>query len=331
MKSQGTGVEMRKFYPLVLEDFVKMREELTAAQKDILLYLRLIDPFGDKNLDIGIRELARKLKLNPSTISRGLEILRDKNYIAMEIMNVRVRLKSIKEVEIEKMNCGKLLRPSNSVGLKQQKRSQCNKFDPEATDLIEMQQLEAETKTEQSFENAKTIKTNKTNQIRSIELENFEKIEDQIQIQNQEIEKAEKPKLRFENENLEGEAEPESNDKKADQKLGCKIDQDENLADFIIRTVEERGNISINSRESYVERCLKNNGQHWRSLYQESKKPIPKVRDSVAENIFLLMDSLAGAIRINDLEFARERLNGLPDMREQIFKKRPEWKELLCG
>jgi len=141
-----------------------MRSQLTPAQKDVLLYLRTLDPFGDKTLDIGIRALARDMGLNPSTVSRAMEVLRDKEYIDLEISAVRVKVKSLRLVRDDERPCGKVLPTDNTVVSTQQMRSQCNTLDPDATLLIAMQHLSSETQSEQGVQISKTLKTIKTDQ-----------------------------------------------------------------------------------------------------------------------------------------------------------------------
>jgi hypothetical protein len=121
-------------YRLTNEEWLRAVHELTESQKDVLYYLRTLDPFGDRNLDIGVREMAATLKINPSTVSRALKALDSKGYITLEITQARVKLNS------------KVLLQDNSVASEQQccvrttVLRQNNEVDRHATKSIATQQ-----------------------------------------------------------------------------------------------------------------------------------------------------------------------------------------------
>jgi len=146
---------------------------------------------------------------------------------------------------------------------------------------------------------SQTIQTNKTNKIRSRD-ENFDLKEPEI--------KAKKDRDAIEN----------------------KDDPEKDFKDFIIKRIETERKITIASPEAYLNKVLSKDAGKWRSLYAESKEPV-KARDVITEDIWRLEQSLNQAIRMNDLEFAIAKLEGLTDIREQIFIRHPEWRELLCG
>ena len=79
-------------YRLTSDEWIRAVRELTESQKDLLYYLRTLNPFGDRHLNLGVRELAEILDYNPSTISRALHALAEKGYIALEMISVRVRI-----------------------------------------------------------------------------------------------------------------------------------------------------------------------------------------------------------------------------------------------
>lgn len=81
-------------YRLTNEEWLKAVRELTESQKDVLYYLRTLDPYGDRKLEIGVRELAKTLGLDPSTVSRALKALDEKGYIDLEIVQARIKLNS---------------------------------------------------------------------------------------------------------------------------------------------------------------------------------------------------------------------------------------------
>jgi len=49
-----------KFYPLQHSEWLKACHELTPAQRDVLYYLRTLDPYGN-GLEINCAEIAREL------------------------------------------------------------------------------------------------------------------------------------------------------------------------------------------------------------------------------------------------------------------------------
>ena len=75
-----------KFYPLQNDEWVKACQELTPAQRDVLYYLRTLDPYGDRPLSLGVTEIARQLKLDKSTVSRALKALDQKGWIDLELI-----------------------------------------------------------------------------------------------------------------------------------------------------------------------------------------------------------------------------------------------------
>jgi DNA-binding transcriptional ArsR family regulator len=136
-------------YRLTNEEWLKAVHELTESQKDVLYYLRTLDPFGDRDLDIGVREMAATLKINPSTVSRALKALDSKGYIDLEITKARVKLNS------------KVLRQDNSVASEQQccvrttVLRQNNKVDRHAT-LVASEQQSRSPRNSQPLESAQT-------------------------------------------------------------------------------------------------------------------------------------------------------------------------------
>lgn len=81
-------------YRLTSEEWATVWDTLKPAEIRILFHLRLLDPFGDRNLDIGVRELARTLNIDHSTVSRALKTLEAQGYIDLELLKVNVRIHS---------------------------------------------------------------------------------------------------------------------------------------------------------------------------------------------------------------------------------------------
>ncbi|MEM6424224.1 MAG: MarR family transcriptional regulator [Cyanobacteria bacterium P01_D01_bin.128] len=139
-------------YRLTLEEWLKACRELRPSEKDILYYLRTLDPFGDNPIDIKVREIARELKVSPSTVSRALKALDAKGWIDLEITSATVKLHTSQPVEKVLSLCNgvaptqhpdgnsveKVLPHDNSVASRQRSRSPRNDRDRHATLEAEM-------------------------------------------------------------------------------------------------------------------------------------------------------------------------------------------------
>lgn len=85
-----------KFYPLQHDEWLRACQELTSAQKDILYYIRTLDPYSD-GVELSPAEIARSLStesktVHRSTVGRALKVLDQKGYINMELLKVKVRV-----------------------------------------------------------------------------------------------------------------------------------------------------------------------------------------------------------------------------------------------
>ena len=86
-----------KFYPLQHSEWLRACHELTPAQRDVLYFIRTLDPYGE-GLDLSIAEIARQLStpaktVHRSTISRALKELETKGFIDMDLIQVNVTIK----------------------------------------------------------------------------------------------------------------------------------------------------------------------------------------------------------------------------------------------
>lgn len=92
-QAQGKS-ETSLHYRLTNSEWLRAIRELKPRERDILYYLRTLDPFGDKELEIAIRPVARAIGCSPSTVSTALKALEKKGWIDLEIASAKVRLKS---------------------------------------------------------------------------------------------------------------------------------------------------------------------------------------------------------------------------------------------
>lgn len=79
-----------KFYKFTHQDYLATLQ-LKPAEKDLLFYIRTIDPFND-GCEFKISEVAEVIGRNKGTISRALRELGKRGFINMEIVSVRVKV-----------------------------------------------------------------------------------------------------------------------------------------------------------------------------------------------------------------------------------------------
>ncbi|MHC5731672.1 MAG: MarR family transcriptional regulator, partial [Nostoc sp.] len=80
--TQNSSKIQGKFYPLQHDEWLKACLELTPAQKDVLYYIRTLDPYGD-GVELSVSGIARQLstenkEVHRSTVSRALKALDDR-------------------------------------------------------------------------------------------------------------------------------------------------------------------------------------------------------------------------------------------------------------
>ena len=85
-----------RHYRLTNDEWLKAVKDLKPRERDVLYYLRTLDPWGDKDLEIGVREIATDLECSPGTVSKALKVLDQKNWIDLEITAAKVKLRTDK-------------------------------------------------------------------------------------------------------------------------------------------------------------------------------------------------------------------------------------------
>jgi len=78
---------------LTTQDWVECFKNLTKAELGVFFYIRTIDPYGDRNLEIDCSSLGKLLGIHRTSVSRALEELKRKGLIEMEIEKAKVRQK----------------------------------------------------------------------------------------------------------------------------------------------------------------------------------------------------------------------------------------------
>jgi DNA-binding Lrp family transcriptional regulator len=97
-------------YPLTNEEWLHTIQELKPTEIVVLYYLRTITPFGDRPQKLGVRELAKTLKIAPSTVSKALKRLDQLEYIDLELLQVNFKI----------LSKGLLSHPGNDVSPEKQ-------------------------------------------------------------------------------------------------------------------------------------------------------------------------------------------------------------------
>ncbi|WP_242048708.1 MULTISPECIES: MarR family transcriptional regulator [Nostocaceae] len=134
-----------KFYPLQHEEWLRACRELTPAQRDVLYYLRTLDPYSS-GLEVSPAKIAKDLStpdklVHRSTVGRALKVLDEKGFIDMELLKVKVNIltKGLHCCD-EATSCDEAtLLPTDNLGdhdatsaiATQQARSLRNKHEPE--------------------------------------------------------------------------------------------------------------------------------------------------------------------------------------------------------
>ena len=130
-----------KFYPLQHQEWLKACKELTPSERDILYFIRTLDPYSD-GLDVSTSEIAHQLStesktVHRSTVSRALKVLDQKGFIDLELIRVRIK---IKPLGIHCCNEESTLPTDNNVVVTQQALPTDNKCCGDATSVVVVQQ-----------------------------------------------------------------------------------------------------------------------------------------------------------------------------------------------
>ena len=141
MTDQKTKID-GKFYPLQNEEWLKACQELKPSELKLLYHLRTLDPFGDRNVELGVTALALLLGMSKSTVSEGLKALSQKGWIDLELIKVKVRLKTV--------------RSSEHCSPQRTRFAPANPSSPQRTPVRSSEQSPPETPTQQGSQLSKT-------------------------------------------------------------------------------------------------------------------------------------------------------------------------------
>lgn len=79
-----------KFYPLNNQEWERAWQELKPAEIRILYHLRTLDPWGERELELGVSSLARDLGIAKGTVSKALRSLAEKGWIDPSAYGLRL-------------------------------------------------------------------------------------------------------------------------------------------------------------------------------------------------------------------------------------------------
>ncbi|MEM6518734.1 MAG: hypothetical protein AAF722_05295 [Cyanobacteria bacterium P01_C01_bin.70] len=143
-----------RHYRLTNEEWLKAVKELKPRERDVLYYLRTIDPWGDKDLEIGVREIATALECSPGTVSKALKVLDQKSWIDLEITAAKVKLRTDKSdtQPVDMSDSQYVLSVGNSVLSRKQLFPTDNDRFPQETVVSSRKQLALETHAEKGVQ-----------------------------------------------------------------------------------------------------------------------------------------------------------------------------------
>lgn len=143
-----------RHYRLTNDEWLRAVKELKPRERDVLYYLRTLDPWGDKDLEIGVRQIATDLECSPGTVSKALKVLDQKNWIDLEITAAKVKLRTDKSDSepVEVLGSQYLFPTGNSVLSRKQLFPTDNDRFPQETTVSYRKQSEAEMHTKQGVQ-----------------------------------------------------------------------------------------------------------------------------------------------------------------------------------
>ncbi|MEM1279993.1 MAG: hypothetical protein AAGG53_08285 [Cyanobacteria bacterium P01_H01_bin.152] len=127
----------RIHYRLTFEEWSEVWATLRPAEIKILYYLRTLDPFGDRDLEIKVRQMGRELEMSHSTVSRALKVLDAKGYIDLDLISVNVKVKSLGERVVSPDTSGVSRHRSRSSDTTSDREAPLSDFKPTAKTVAE--------------------------------------------------------------------------------------------------------------------------------------------------------------------------------------------------
>ena len=96
LKPMVTQTQIKKkllYFPITVKEWSKMAKNLTHAQLKVLGYVRAAcGPWGDREVEVCVKDMAQELGLDRSTVGRALKYLATEKLIDMTLVRVGVRV-----------------------------------------------------------------------------------------------------------------------------------------------------------------------------------------------------------------------------------------------
>ncbi|MEM8780326.1 MAG: helix-turn-helix domain-containing protein [Cyanobacteria bacterium P01_G01_bin.49] len=78
------------FFKLTANGWIELYTKLTKSELGLLYYIRSLDPFGDREIEISTSEISKQLQISVRTVQRALASLKDKGLIVSKYVRTRV-------------------------------------------------------------------------------------------------------------------------------------------------------------------------------------------------------------------------------------------------
>ena len=138
------------FFKLTANGWVELYTQLTKSELGLLYYIRSLDPFGDREIEISTSEICKRLQISVRTVQRALASLKEKGLIVSKYVRTCVG--------------GSTVPPSDNLVMKATPTdTSATQSDINTTqNVVEatpMSHSRAEIQTEQAIQNPETNKT----------------------------------------------------------------------------------------------------------------------------------------------------------------------------
>jgi hypothetical protein len=116
------------FYQLTNQEWIETVKDLTGAEIKVLYYVRTLDPFGDRELDYSVTQMALQLGLSKGAVSKALKKLDQIDLIDVELVRVKIHILTNKNSKTE-------LPIRNSISYRKHELPIVHENFPEETDV----------------------------------------------------------------------------------------------------------------------------------------------------------------------------------------------------
>ena len=138
------------FFKLTTNGWIELYSQLTKSELGLLYYIRSLDPFGDREIEISTSEIAKRLHVSVRTVQRALASLKEKGLIVSRYIRTCVN--------------GSIMSPSDNLVMEatptdiQATQSDINKTQ-NVVEATPMSHSRSEIQTQQAIQKPETKKT----------------------------------------------------------------------------------------------------------------------------------------------------------------------------